>query len=85
MQIKTCAELFAFNQSILLHLLLLRNAHLIISYPRKQVIFIWMQTWSLTAFYSKVEETFQIIWVQMRSNISSMYMYLQMHWHLDAL
>lgn len=36
-------------------------------------------------FYSKVEETFQIIQVQMRSNISSMYMYLQMHWHLDAL
>lgn len=33
------------------------------------------------SFYSKVEETFQIIWVQMKSNISSIYMYLQMHWH----
>lgn len=37
------------------------------------------------SFYSKVEETFQIIWVQMKSNISSIYMYLQMHGHLDAL
>lgn len=26
----------------------------------------------------------QSFWVQMRSNISSMYKYLQMHWHLDA-
>lgn len=37
------------------------------------------------SFYLKLEETFQVIQVQMRSNISSMYMYLQMHWHLDAL
>lgn len=36
------------------------------------------------SFYSEVEETFQTIWVQMK-NISSIYMYLQMHWHLDAL
>lgn len=37
-------------------------------------------------FYSKVvkEETFQIIQVQMRSNISSIHKYSQMHWHLDA-
>ena len=80
---KTWAELFAYNSQTYCssyHLQLWSLAIL-----RKQVIFIWMQTWSLTAFYSKVEETFQIIWVQMRSNISSMYMYLQMHWHLDAL
>lgn len=34
------------------------------------------------SFYWKVEETFQIISMQTKSNISSIYTYLQMHAHL---
>lgn len=36
------------------------------------------------SFYWKVEETSQTIRVQMKSNISPMYIYLQMHWHFEA-
>lgn len=56
-----------------------------ISDQKKQVILYESKHVVFDSFYSKVEETFQIIWVQMKSNISSIYMYLQMHWHLDAL